>query len=131
MAQEPQGRWPAGWIRAALPTAVLACLEDGPLHGYAIAQALAARGFGAPKGGSLYPALGRLEESGAVSAAWVGGQSGPGRRQYTLTDSGRARLREERADWLRLAQALQADPRGPDAGDAIAPADQRIPRRTR
>lgn len=98
--------WPAPWIRAALGTAVLATLEDGPLHGYGIAAALQERGFGRPKGGSLYPLLTTLEENGTLSAVWEQGESGPGRRTYHLTETGRERLSSERRDWHLLAEAL-------------------------
>lgn len=99
-------RWPTPWVRAALDLAVLASLTDGRLHGYAIAQSLAAHGFGLLKGGSLYPVLGRLEEAGHVEAAWVEGQGGPGRREYELTTAGRDRLDRELASWRELGDTL-------------------------
>jgi len=99
-------RWPTPWVRAALDLAVLASLTDGPLHGYAIGQALAAHGFGQLKGGSLYPVLGRLEEAGDVEAAWVEGHGGPGRREYELTAAGRERLERDLASWDGLTQTL-------------------------
>ncbi|WP_426244500.1 PadR family transcriptional regulator [Nocardioides sp. LHG3406-4] len=99
-------RWPAPWVRAALDLAVLASLTDGRLHGYAIGQSLAAHGFGLLKGGSLYPALSRLEEAGDVEAAWVEGHGGPGRKEYDLTGSGRERLDRELASWQELAETL-------------------------
>ena len=99
-------RWPTPWVRAALDLAVLASLTEGRLHGYAIAQALAANGFGLLKGGSLYPVLGRLEEAGHVEAAWVEGQGGPGRREYELTAAGRDRLDREVASWRELTETL-------------------------
>ena len=101
-------RWPTPWVRASLDLAVLASLTAGRLHGYAIAQALAARGFGVLKGGSLYPVLGRLEEAGYVEATWVEGQGGPGRREYELTAVGRDRLRDELESWHDLAETLTA-----------------------
>lgn len=99
-------RWPTPWVRAALDLAVLASLTEGRLHGYAIAQALAANGFGLLKGGSLYPVLGRLEEAGHVEAAWVEGQGGPGRREYELTAAGRDRLDREITSWRELTETL-------------------------
>ncbi len=99
-------QWPAPWVRAALDLAVLASLTGGPLHGYAIAQALAAEGFGLLKGGSLYPVLGRLEEAGDVEASWVEGQGGPGRREYDLTAAGRDRLGRDLASWRDLGETL-------------------------
>ncbi len=106
MNDQERARWPAPWVRAVLGTAVLAALEDGPLHGYAIAVVLADRGLGRPKGGSLYPLLATLESEGAVLATWVQGESGPGRRTYALTDTGRARLAGERRQWSALVSAL-------------------------
>ena len=99
-------RWPAPWVRAALDLAALASLTDGRLHGYAIGQSLASRGFGLLKGGSLYPSLSRLEEGGDVEAAWVEGHSGPGRKEYGLTGRGRERLDRELASWQELAETL-------------------------
>ena len=103
-------RWPAAWARALLPSAILACVEEAPLHGYAIGQALGARGFGVPRGGSLYPALARLEESGVIAAEWVPGPSGPARRQYTLTRAGRDQLARDRITLGALTVALDAAP---------------------
>jgi PadR family transcriptional regulator PadR len=100
--------WPMPWVRAALDLAVLAGLTEAPLHGYAIGQSLEAHGFGLLKGGSLYPVLGRLEEAGDVQATWVEGQGGPGRREYSLTASGRDRLHRELASWRELGETLTA-----------------------
>lgn len=104
-AQQEQ-RWPAPWSRAALGTAVLASLELGPLHGYGIAQAVSERGFGRPKGGSLYPLLAALEHDGAVVTEWQEGQNGPGKRNYALTPKGKARLQSEREAWRTLVDAM-------------------------
>lgn len=100
--------WPAPWVRAALDLAVLGSLAQGPMHGYAIGQALLERGFGLLKGGSLYPVLNRLEESGDLEATWVEGHGGPGRREYTLTSIGRRRLDREVSAWERLTETLAA-----------------------
>ncbi|UEJ84268.1 PadR family transcriptional regulator [Brachybacterium halotolerans subsp. kimchii] len=99
-------RWPATWVRAILPLAILVSLEERPLHGYAIAQSLGELGFGVPKGGSLYPALARLEEAGEVEAQWVPGPSGPARREYTLTASGRDHLAVQRTQLSALTAEL-------------------------
>lgn len=103
-------------MRAALDPAVLASLAGGPRHGYAIAQELAAHGFGLLKGGSLYPVLSRLEETGALEARWVEGHGGPGRREYALTAPGRRRLADDLASWQRLGDTLTALGRGTTQG---------------
>lgn len=99
--------WPSTWVRASLDLAILGSLRPGPMHGYGVAQALQARGFGLLRGGSLYPALGRLEEAGHVAASWRPGESGPGRRDYTLTDAGAAYLDRALADWRALTEVLE------------------------
>lgn len=101
-------KWPAPWIRALLPIAVLSCLAETPAHGYGIAAQLSERGFGKPKGGALYPHLVALEEAGDVCAEWAPGQGGPGRKEYAITAQGRQRLAKE-TSWLRhLVQGLHS-----------------------
>lgn len=112
--------WPSSWVRAALEPAILGALLQGPLHGYGIAQALAERGFGTLRGGSLYPVLARLEEAGHVETRWVEGHGGPGRKDYELTDSGRAEYAEAVASFQALAAAL-AGLAAPAAGSAAEP----------
>ncbi|HCN39614.1 MAG TPA: PadR family transcriptional regulator [Rothia sp.] len=93
-------------LRALLPTGILTCLETGHLHDYGIAARLEELGFDRLKGGSLYPALSRLEEAGAVTARWVEGSGVPARREYSITPKGRARLAQERASLSSLTLAL-------------------------
>lgn len=100
--------YPPGWVRALLPLGILCTLEETGRHGYAIAHSLGTLGFGIPRGGSLYPALTRLEESGEITARWAPGPSGPARKVYDLTDRGRERLRTERALLQRLREELGA-----------------------
>lgn len=94
-------------VRGHLDALLLATLEDGPLHGYAIIEALQERSDGVldlPTG-SVYPALRRLERAKYVSGKWsiVGGRR---RRTYQLTRAGRRALEGERADWLRFTSAI-------------------------
>ena len=112
--------WPSAWVRAALEPAILGALTAGPLHGYGIAQTLAARGFGTLRGGSLYPVLARLEEAGHVSTRWVKGQSGPGRKDYALTDAGRTEYVDAVASFQALGATLAALGSGTHA-DAARP----------
>lgn len=109
MAQTEIIAWPTAWSRTALPTAILAVLSAGECHGYLISTELEGRGFGRPRGGSLYPLLGRLEEDGLITSTWQPSDIGPGRRTYRLTAQGAARLDRERAQWAALVTALTAD----------------------
>jgi PadR family transcriptional regulator PadR len=94
-------------LRGHLDALTLAVLEGGPLHGYAIAEALQARSGGrldVPTG-TLYPALRRLERAGHLRSAWttVGGRD---RRTYRLTSSGRRALAAQRSEWRDFAAVI-------------------------
>jgi len=98
--------WNQELTRAALPQAVLAVLSHGESHGYAIAEFLRQHGFSRIKGGTLYPLLKRLEDQGLVEHAWQHDQSGPGRKQFTITEQGRKALENSAAAWQRINEAL-------------------------
>src|SRR5215468_4527889 len=87
---------------------ILKAVSLAPLHGYGVLlriKQISNNALDIPQG-SLYPALYRLEHQGLIAAEW--GQSDNNRRAkfYTLTASGRKRLREETAGWNRLASAI-------------------------
>ena len=102
-------RWPAGpgrWnVRARIERfvepAVLLLLAAGQCHGYDLKERLAtlAGGDGADVA-NLYRLLRQLELEGIVRSSWDTAGSGPARRVYRLTTSGR-RLLDEWADELR------------------------------
>jgi PadR family transcriptional regulator PadR len=94
--------------RAALPQAVLAVLSHGESHGYAIAEVLRQYGFTRIKGGTLYPLLKRLEDQGLVKHSWQHDESGPGRKQFRLTEQGRQELKRSAAAWHQMSQTLTA-----------------------
>lgn len=71
---------------------VLLALADGPRHGYAIVQAVAALSDGRVNlgAGTLYGVLDRLVEAGYARASGDEVVDGRLRRYYTLTDEGGA-----------------------------------------
>lgn len=96
--------WPSEWMRAVLTLCVLKALEPTPTYGYAIATSLEAAGFGTVKGGTLYPLLTRLENAGWVETDWRAGESGPGRKYFSLTAPGRIELGRQIEQWERFAE---------------------------
>lgn len=67
--------------------------ERSPLHGYELIAELEERSEGRwrPSPGSMYPALGRLEQKGLIVGSTDEGADGEsGKRSYQLTDDGRA-----------------------------------------
>jgi DNA-binding PadR family transcriptional regulator len=79
--------------RGAVGAAILALLDERPMHGYELIAALEERSGGRwkPSPGSIYPALQRLEDRGFITAAEDDDQ-----RRFELTDDGRERLAEHR-----------------------------------
>lgn len=94
---------PSGWIRGVLEPCLLALVGDGEAYGYELASRLEAAGLGRVKGGSLYPALTRLEKQGLLSADWRAGEGGPGRKYYVLTRAGRDELDAQSQVWSVFA----------------------------
>ena len=94
--------------QGTLDLLILKTVALGTVHGYAIAQRLQqiSRDVVQVPGGSLYPALHRLETRKLLAAEWR--QTAPGRdaKFYRLTRSGRARLEAETANWKRLSETV-------------------------
>jgi DNA-binding PadR family transcriptional regulator len=94
-------------LKGHLDGILLAVLESGPCHGYAIMEALRVRSGGQVNlpTGTVYPALHRLERAGLVQATWssVGGRR---RRVYELTTAGRRALGTERSSWREFSAAV-------------------------
>ncbi|BCJ54947.1 transcriptional regulator [Actinoplanes sp. NBRC 14428] len=87
------------WLRGVLDLCVLGALTRGESYGYEIGQRLEAGGLGPIAGGTLYPALLRLERLGLVVADWRAGDGGPSRKYYRLSAEGKATLASAGADW--------------------------------
>lgn len=88
--------------QGTLALMVLKTLETmGPLHGYGIARRIEGTSGGrlALNYGTLYPALLKLEQEGAIASAWGVSENNRKAKFYRLTASGRRRLRKEARDW--------------------------------
>jgi PadR family transcriptional regulator PadR len=94
-------------LKGHLDGILLAVLEAGPLHGYAVMAALRVRSGGQVDlpTGTVYPALHRLERAGLVAGSWSQG-GGRKRRVYELTPAGRHALDSERVTWRDFSAAV-------------------------
>jgi DNA-binding PadR family transcriptional regulator len=83
----------------------LALIEKEPRHGYDIIKALEERsgGFYSPSPGVVYPTLTYLEEAGHVEATADGNK-----KIYSITDSGKAHLSENRERVEALLEQMAA-----------------------
>ena len=87
---------------------LLAALESGPAHGYAVIDHVRRRSgghFDYPEG-TVYPALHRLEGAGLLRSSWS--DDGRRRRVYELTSRGQKELAGRRTQWERYAHSVAA-----------------------
>ena len=95
-------------LPGTLDMLILKAVSLKPLHGYGILlriQQISGEALTVPQG-SLYPALYRLEHQGLIAAEWGESDNKRKAKFYTLTAAGRRRLREETAEWNKLASAI-------------------------
>ena len=104
----------ADLLQGTLHLLILKALSVRSLHGLGVAARIAQITNGAfeVKGGSLFPALHRMEEAGWLKSHWGDSENNRRAKYYTLTRTGRHQLEREKEDWERIAlgiaSALQA-----------------------
>ncbi len=79
-----------------IETAILGLLTEGESHGYGIHRRLVEMGFWRVSFGSVYPALRRLRNAGAIEISEDTDHKG--RKLYRLTDQGRTLLLTDLGD---------------------------------
>ena len=96
-------------VKGSLDLLLMGVLQHGPAHGYAIISALRERSDGEfdLAEGTIYPALHRLEESGAITSS-LEIASGRRRRTYALTAPGRRAFAAQRKEWQGFVRSVAA-----------------------
>jgi PadR family transcriptional regulator PadR len=79
--------------RHYLKPCLLLLLAEGPSHGYELLEHVRQLGIQGAEPGGLYRYLRAMEREELVSSWWEPSQSGPARRTYVLTGSGRQALK--------------------------------------
>src|SRR5688500_4428570 len=101
-------------VQGTLHMLILKTLALEPMHGYGIGVRLEqiSRGIFRVNGGSLFPALRRLERDGLIAGDWRVTENSRRAKYYSLTPAGRTQLRRETRDWEQqttaIARILQA-----------------------
>jgi PadR family transcriptional regulator PadR len=95
-------------LQGTLDLLVLKTLSRGPAHGYAIAAHIqqVSNDVLRVEEGSLYPALHRLEQAGAIVAEWQLSEHNRRARMYRLTRAGHRHLQQEQEKWDELTRAV-------------------------
>jgi PadR family transcriptional regulator PadR len=89
---------------------------DSPMYGYQIAKLIEARtdDVDIMKQGALYPVLRSLESTGLLQSEVEPSVSGPPRRYYKITDSGRQTLVKWTEIWHQTSRLVDAVLKGGD-----------------
>ena len=99
---------PNGLVQGTLHMLILKTLTLEPLHGYGIGvrlEQVSGGGFQV-NGGSLFPALRRLERDGLIRGEWRTTENNRRAKYYHLTADGRARLKRETRQWEAQTNAI-------------------------
>jgi transcriptional regulator len=97
--------------QGTLALMILTTLDTmGPLHGYGLARRIEQTSGSrlVVNYGTIYPALLKLEQEGAIMADWGTSENNRRAKFYRLTPAGRRRLAREAREWARTTDILAA-----------------------
>jgi transcriptional regulator len=103
-----------GLVPGTLYMLILKVLALEPMHGYGIGVRLEqiSKGVFQVNAGSLFPALRRMERDGLIAGDWRTTENNRRAKYYTVTATGRAKLKRETRDWevqtTAIARVLRA-----------------------
>jgi PadR family transcriptional regulator, regulatory protein PadR len=95
--------------QGTLALMILKTIETmGPLHGYGIARRIEqiSGNLLSLNYGTLYPALLKLEQEGAIASEWGVSENNRKAKFYKLTRAGRKQLEREAKDWEQTTAIL-------------------------
>ncbi|MEZ4858190.1 MAG: PadR family transcriptional regulator [Flavobacteriaceae bacterium] len=91
--------------KGVLEFCILSILKDGEAYTSDILESLK-EGKLLVVEGTVYPLLTRLKNAGLLSYRWEESTSGPPRKYYGLTETGKLFLKELNTTWSELQQAV-------------------------
>jgi PadR family transcriptional regulator, regulatory protein PadR len=92
--------------RGTLAYCVLALLAEEERYGFDLVRALGEVDGMVTSEGTIYPLVSRLRKDGLIDSTWRESNSGPPRRYYRLTRSGRAALSDFATEWARFRDGV-------------------------
>jgi PadR family transcriptional regulator PadR len=93
-------------LKGVLDLAVLALIVRGETYGYEILSTLEQAGLAGVGDASVYGTLRRLEQGGHLTSRLVASDSGPARKYYAVTPSGRELYGAGSEAWKRIDAVL-------------------------
>ena len=104
---EQFAKWQLQLRKGVLIYMVLAILDEKERYGYALISALSKKMQADMAEGTIYPLLNRMVRSGNVTYDWRIMESGPARKYYQISTSGRQLLKRMQDHWQSLSNSLQ------------------------
>jgi transcriptional regulator len=104
-------------LPGTLDLLILKAVSLGAQHGYGVLLRIEqiTGGALAIEQGALYPALHRLEHQGLLDTEWGTSDNNRRAKFYSLTPTGRKRLKHETERWTRAALAMNTALRAQEA----------------
>ena len=98
----------SGLVQGTLDMLILKTLALEPMHGYGIGVRLEQISGGALQvnPGSLFPAFRRLEREGWIRGEWRASENNRRAKYYSLTPSGKKKLKDETREWEAQSAAI-------------------------
>ena len=96
-------------LQGTLDLMILKTLDTlGPLHGYGVARRIeqTSGDLLSVNYGTIYPALLKLEQEGAIASSWGVSDNNRKAKYYRLTRAGKRQLAKETRDWEQTATIL-------------------------
>jgi len=95
-------------VQGTLDMLILKTLALEPLHGWGISQRIQQLSHGVfeVNPGSLFPAFRRLERDGLLECEWKTSENNRRAKYYSLTKTGKQKLRTETKEWERQVAAI-------------------------
>lgn len=100
-------KWQLQLRKGVLLYMVLALLEQNEMYGYALISSLSRKLAADMAEGTIYPLLNRMVRSEIVTFDWRIMESGPARKYYQISDSGRKLLQRMHEHWQSVSFGLQ------------------------
>jgi PadR family transcriptional regulator PadR len=100
-------KWQLQLRKGVLIYMVLVLLDQDEMYGYALISSLAKKLETDMAEGTIYPLLNRMVRSEIVTFDWRIMESGPARKYYQISDSGRELLSQMHDHWQSVNVSLQ------------------------
>lgn len=97
---------PSQMLKGLLEGCILEIIDKQETYAYVISKGLAKCGFGDISEGTIYPVILRLQKKEFIVSTTRESDSGPARKYYRLTESGKEELIQFRKNWEELSLAV-------------------------